>query len=749
VSSPRITALVPTKSGKVTVSSDRELTIGGQVGADVVLKDPVLAPRHCAVQHDNGTFLLRDLGSVAGTWLDGQRVTAPTALRDGARIVLGTAVATVAIADGHAKLDFERGAFFWDKSEKGAFANDPDALVRHEVGFGRFPLLRVGNRLALVAGGALAIGATFAASVMEPLADAGPLLPAHALVQAAAMGKVEVPAHLTAAVAIAKEQSCDSCHTSGHGVTSSDCLACHGDLAKAPTWRHPYLGDGAMGPLPGIDSGEQFCVVCHIDHQGKDWLKPASAQLVGNCESCHAAPGAAFDRAALAARIPQPEVAMREQAIAAYRFPHEPHLAKQIPCALCHQIDSAVRAAAMAGLPSDPAKQDYAEIAYETCASCHVAGAAAIGITAEQQRQFVAMERQWPVAWHGTDNDGKHCLACHSATERDGRQVFGPEFRMVERGTWTPAEYVAERARYTTPTRSHQEQFAAHAQGRECIVCHVRGDVAIANPAPQRPFWHGLHLAAGAMQAEGAARAAISSDARAGCISCHTDLGDAANASGLTPAANGTYHWPTTSAAAAACTTCHYDGDAKQAPLAVERALPTERRSKVVDFPHGPHVGSRSFGVAGGKLADGCFSCHEFTATETGKPHELVPRTLATASDCRSCHTGHDHVGGGSCQQCHPNEPQRSNSFLVSSLVAAGSTLAGRLEPSPPPPSRSWPRNDSFSHLSPGHRDEQDCAKCHDAANLKSATTIAAIAIPDDRSPACRDCHLKAQFHWR
>ena len=39
--------------------------------------------------------------------------------------------------------------------------------------------------------------------------------------------------------------------------------------------------------LPGIAGDQAFCVVCHVDHQGKEWLKPAASELSGKCETCH------------------------------------------------------------------------------------------------------------------------------------------------------------------------------------------------------------------------------------------------------------------------------------------------------------------------------------------------------------------------------------------------------------------------------------------------------------------------------
>src|SRR5690606_183681 len=103
---------------------------------------------------------------------------------------------------------------------------------------------------------------------------------------------------------------------------------------------------------------------------------------------------------------------------------------------------------------------------------CHVEGAPARGVTATQQQQWRA-EEQWVVRWHGTDDGGRQCAACHAQAERGGRTVFGPEMRTVTRPDADAVAYAAERARYAAPPRRHEPEFAAHAQGRECTQCHL------------------------------------------------------------------------------------------------------------------------------------------------------------------------------------------------------------------------------------------------------------------------------------
>ncbi len=207
----------------------------------------------------------------------------------------------------------------------------------------RFPALRTANRLALVAGAVVLVAAAFVGTVMRPLADAGPLLPAHALLQRAAATGEAVAANAAAAAKVAAEQRCDACHATFDGVTATKCLQCHGDLANDATWRHPYLLDGKLGAVPGMASDEAFCTVCHTDHHGRDGFKPASAKLVGDCAACHGKPGESFDPKALVAKVPVALAPPQQLPYPTWRFPHDQHLAKDIACAVCHAIDPAVR----------------------------------------------------------------------------------------------------------------------------------------------------------------------------------------------------------------------------------------------------------------------------------------------------------------------------------------------------------------------------------------------------------------------
>lgn len=65
------------------------LTLGRGVGNDVDLRDDQVSRRHARLKPLPQGWVLMDLGSANGTWVDGYQVTAPYLLHDGAQIVLG------------------------------------------------------------------------------------------------------------------------------------------------------------------------------------------------------------------------------------------------------------------------------------------------------------------------------------------------------------------------------------------------------------------------------------------------------------------------------------------------------------------------------------------------------------------------------------------------------------------------------------------------------------------------------------
>ncbi len=74
---------------------DREVTvIGRNADCDIVLVPKSVSRKHAAIVRRNGGFLLKDLGSTRGTFVNGQRLTQPVPLQDTNTIQVGEIILT-------------------------------------------------------------------------------------------------------------------------------------------------------------------------------------------------------------------------------------------------------------------------------------------------------------------------------------------------------------------------------------------------------------------------------------------------------------------------------------------------------------------------------------------------------------------------------------------------------------------------------------------------------------------------------
>ena len=69
------------------------LVIGRE--GDLVISDPEISRRHCAIRVVDGTLVVDDLQSLNGTWVNGKRIDFPTLLAPGDMIALGTSTIEV------------------------------------------------------------------------------------------------------------------------------------------------------------------------------------------------------------------------------------------------------------------------------------------------------------------------------------------------------------------------------------------------------------------------------------------------------------------------------------------------------------------------------------------------------------------------------------------------------------------------------------------------------------------------------
>jgi pSer/pThr/pTyr-binding forkhead associated (FHA) protein len=77
------------KPGQQFAFTQDTIALGRRDDNDVVIDDPQISRRHASLSREEGTFVLRDLGSANGTFLNAVRITEPHALREGDAIGLG------------------------------------------------------------------------------------------------------------------------------------------------------------------------------------------------------------------------------------------------------------------------------------------------------------------------------------------------------------------------------------------------------------------------------------------------------------------------------------------------------------------------------------------------------------------------------------------------------------------------------------------------------------------------------------
>jgi hypothetical protein len=67
-------------------------TIGREAGNEIVIEDPQVSRRHATLTQQGTTYVLEDIGSTNGTYVNGKRVTAPVLLSNGDMIGLADTV---------------------------------------------------------------------------------------------------------------------------------------------------------------------------------------------------------------------------------------------------------------------------------------------------------------------------------------------------------------------------------------------------------------------------------------------------------------------------------------------------------------------------------------------------------------------------------------------------------------------------------------------------------------------------------
>jgi predicted component of type VI protein secretion system len=75
--------------------TENDITIGRDINADIVISVPEISRRHARFRSGPGGYVLEDLGSTNGTFVNGKRLTVPQQLNSGDIIMFGEAVTMV------------------------------------------------------------------------------------------------------------------------------------------------------------------------------------------------------------------------------------------------------------------------------------------------------------------------------------------------------------------------------------------------------------------------------------------------------------------------------------------------------------------------------------------------------------------------------------------------------------------------------------------------------------------------------
>ena len=78
----------PTPGKEFPLEKD-EIYVGRDVANDIVVNDPEVSRRHARLTIESGSYLVEDLGSTNGTFVNGQRLTRPHLLRPGEMLQMG------------------------------------------------------------------------------------------------------------------------------------------------------------------------------------------------------------------------------------------------------------------------------------------------------------------------------------------------------------------------------------------------------------------------------------------------------------------------------------------------------------------------------------------------------------------------------------------------------------------------------------------------------------------------------------
>ncbi|MBI4607131.1 MAG: FHA domain-containing protein [Planctomycetes bacterium] len=424
-----------------------KLVLGSSADCDVRIKDYVLAPEHCLIIEAEGGFAVEDLGTGAGTYVDGKPipitckdgkvVSARMPIRSGTTIVLGISKLTAEVDWAQRKLTLKRGDFHFDN------VDDPRQWSESEVGLGRFRPLFWANVAGVVligAGACLLVPGALRDQVLEP-------------------GSLR---HEAVAAELFQSAECETCHASSfERPASAGCLVvgCHEDLACGemhPFGRWADHEAGCAEKAKPRQADTMPCRACHVEH--RESIEPPVVSTQASCVECH--------RQGIPSSLPAPPMATTVSRQLDYRtFSHALHYRSgakvQLECGDCH-----VKAEQGEEVL---AHSEFRRVTFERCMECH------------EPRGRGPKSKPGPdlsAHWHGArDDGGSRCLQCHET-------LYTGAPRLVARVKPPPSTL------FSFESRSHAQQA-----DQDCGECHRRAlELLGGRPQVKVKFEHRTHL---------------------------------------------------------------------------------------------------------------------------------------------------------------------------------------------------------------------------------------------------------------
>lgn len=324
------------------------VSIGREHSSGVVLEDNAVSLRHAAIDQRDGGFLVRDVGSSNGVYVNRKRIVEHRVM-DGDIISIGSHTMVVVLGPGCLGLSVRTPTLTGDLPAHDAraigvvdqpLAKDGKKKKRKKaselVWYATSDLDRGGfrARAALVA---LLFGLGLTGWMLydgDSEILAGRRLAEHH----------EAPEFVAAAADNGLDR-CTACHVGAGQVSTLKCLDCH-----------PH-----NRPTPGHVGADLECAACHLEHQGPKFQ--ASASAVFSCAGCHENPHDALART-------------RPQLVATFDIDtpgdvdfHLTHDDQDVGCLACHAYETTGRedgirdACGQCHAPDHPAAAD--------CQLCH------------------------------------------------------------------------------------------------------------------------------------------------------------------------------------------------------------------------------------------------------------------------------------------------------------------------------------------------------------------------------------------